>query len=75
MIDDPRPAAGYFNMVDVRHLNSWGKGIMVDDVVTSSAGSSRPRPSFDFVSSFRDVSGDAIHADFFPFSASPYYAT
>ncbi|GJV41679.1 hypothetical protein Tco_1420119 [Tanacetum coccineum] len=25
--------------------------------------------------SFRDVSGDAIHTDFFPFSAGPYYST
>nr|GFC16240.1 hypothetical protein [Tanacetum cinerariifolium] len=35
----------------------------------------RPRPSFRPVPSFRDVSGDAIHMDFFHFSAGPYYAT
>ncbi|GJZ31821.1 hypothetical protein Tco_0576868 [Tanacetum coccineum] len=46
---------------------------MVDDVVALSIGVSRPMPSFGPASSFRDVFGDAIHMDFFPFSASPYY--
>nr|GEX06962.1 chaperonin CPN60-like 2, mitochondrial [Tanacetum cinerariifolium] len=55
--------------------DSWGKGIRVDDVAAPSANASRPRPSSSFVPLFRDVSGDAIHADFFPFSAGPYYAT
>nr|GEV40498.1 hypothetical protein [Tanacetum cinerariifolium] len=55
--------------------DSQGKGIMVDNATTSSAGAGRPRPSSGFVPSFRDVSGDAIHTDFFPFSVGPYYAT
>ncbi|GKD06648.1 hypothetical protein Tco_1181622, partial [Tanacetum coccineum] len=49
--------------------------IMADDVAASSVGVSRPRPSSGPVPSFRDVSGDAIHADFFPFSTGLYYAT
>nr|GEZ22285.1 hypothetical protein [Tanacetum cinerariifolium] len=55
--------------------DSRGKGVMVDDVVAPSAGVSRPRPSFEPASSFRDISGDAIHTDFFPFFAGPYYDT
>ncbi|GJR37959.1 hypothetical protein Tco_1213643 [Tanacetum coccineum] len=55
--------------------DSQGKGIKVDDAVAPSIGASRPRPSSGPAPSFRDVSGDAIHADFFPFSAGPYYAT
>nr|GEV52404.1 hypothetical protein [Tanacetum cinerariifolium] len=55
--------------------HSRGKGIMADDVVAPSAGVSRQRPSSEPTPSFRDVSGDDIHTDFFPFSASPYYAT
>ncbi|GJV81710.1 hypothetical protein Tco_1517580 [Tanacetum coccineum] len=55
--------------------NSQGKGVMVDDDVAPFAGASQPRPSSGPTHSFRNVSGDAIHTDFFPFSASPYYAT
>ncbi|GKA79716.1 hypothetical protein Tco_0786312 [Tanacetum coccineum] len=55
--------------------DSQGKGIMVDDVAAPSGGASRPRPSFGPAPSFRYVSGNAIHMDFFPFSAGPYYAT
>ncbi|GKA90624.1 hypothetical protein Tco_0812494 [Tanacetum coccineum] len=44
-----------------------GKGIMADDVVAPSVGVSRPRPSSGPAPSFRDVSGDAINVDFFPF--------
>ncbi|GKB36350.1 hypothetical protein Tco_0881292, partial [Tanacetum coccineum] len=55
--------------------DSWGKGIMADDAAASSVGVSRPRPSSGPAPSFRDVSEDAIHTDFFPFSAGPYYAT
>ncbi|GKB79215.1 hypothetical protein Tco_0946110, partial [Tanacetum coccineum] len=55
--------------------DSQGKGIMADDATAPSVGVSRLRPSSGPVPSFRDVSGDAIHADFFPFSAGPYYAT
>ncbi|GJU25825.1 hypothetical protein Tco_1164446 [Tanacetum coccineum] len=47
--------------------DSRGKGIMVDDVVAPSVGASRPRPSSRPAPSFRNVSEDAIHADFFPF--------
>ncbi|GJT82108.1 hypothetical protein Tco_1056450 [Tanacetum coccineum] len=55
--------------------DTQGKGIMVDDAAAPSVGVSQPRPSFRPAPSFRDVSGDAIHMDFFPFSAGPYYAT
>ncbi|GJZ53442.1 hypothetical protein Tco_0608327 [Tanacetum coccineum] len=55
--------------------DSRGKGIMADDAVASSVGASRPRLSSGPAPSFRDVSGDAIRADFFSFSAGPYYAT
>ncbi|GJY38118.1 hypothetical protein Tco_0424482 [Tanacetum coccineum] len=64
------PAAEGSNTRDSR-----GKGIMVDDAATPSSGASRPRSSSRPAPSFRDVSGDAIHTDFFPFSAGPYYAT
>ncbi|GJY27594.1 hypothetical protein Tco_0403361 [Tanacetum coccineum] len=56
-------------------LHSRGKGVMVNDVVAPSYGVSRPRPSSEPAPSFKDVFGDAIHTDFFPFSAGPYYAT
>ncbi|GKF17707.1 hypothetical protein Tco_0062625, partial [Tanacetum coccineum] len=55
--------------------DSRGKGIMVDDVVAPSGGVIQQRPSFGPAPSFRDVSGDAIHTDFFLFSAGPYYTT
>ncbi|GJZ88134.1 hypothetical protein Tco_0659916 [Tanacetum coccineum] len=55
--------------------DSWGKGVMVDDAATPSDGASQSRPSFRPAPSFRNVFGDATHMDFFPFSASPYYAT
>ncbi|GJR40836.1 hypothetical protein Tco_1216520 [Tanacetum coccineum] len=54
---------------------SQGKGIMADDAAASFVSVSRPRLSSSHAPSFRDVSGDAIHADFFPFFAGPYYAT
>ncbi|GKA90301.1 hypothetical protein Tco_0812171 [Tanacetum coccineum] len=55
--------------------DSRGKGVMVDDAAAPSAGVNRPIPSFEPTSSFRNVSGDAIHTDFFPFSVGPYYVT
>nr|GEY42609.1 transposase (putative), gypsy type [Tanacetum cinerariifolium] len=55
--------------------DSWGKGVMVDDAAAPSAGVSRPRPSSGLAPSFRDVSGEAIYTDFFPFFVGPYYAT
>ncbi|GJV88910.1 hypothetical protein Tco_1532848 [Tanacetum coccineum] len=64
------PAAEGSNARDSR-----GKGIMVDDAAAPSSGVSRPRSSFGPAPSFRDVSGGAIHTDFFPFSTCPYYAT
>ncbi|GKA78854.1 hypothetical protein Tco_0785391 [Tanacetum coccineum] len=56
-------------------VDSRGKGIMVDDAAAPSGGASRQRPSSGPAPLFRDVSGDAIHTDFFPFFAGPYYAT
>ncbi|GKB55300.1 hypothetical protein Tco_0906053 [Tanacetum coccineum] len=50
-------------------------GVMVDDAAAPSSGVSRPRPSSGPAPSFTDVSSDAIHTDFFPFSAGPCYAT
>ncbi|GJR27149.1 hypothetical protein Tco_1103381 [Tanacetum coccineum] len=64
------PAAEGSNTRDSR-----GKGIMVDDAAAPSGGVSRPRSSSGPAPSFRDVFGDAIHTDFFPFSAGPYYAS
>ncbi|GJV44589.1 integrase, catalytic region, zinc finger, CCHC-type containing protein [Tanacetum coccineum] len=64
------PAAEGSNTQD-----SQGKGIMVDDATAPSGGASRSRPSFGPAPSFKDVSGDAIHMDFFPFSAGPCHAT
>ncbi|GJU55433.1 hypothetical protein Tco_1229147 [Tanacetum coccineum] len=55
--------------------DSHGKGIMVDDAAAPSGGASRLRPSSGPAPLFKDVSGNAIHTDFFPFSAGPYYAT
>ncbi|GJS68129.1 hypothetical protein Tco_0682694 [Tanacetum coccineum] len=55
--------------------DSRGKGIMVNDAAAPSVDESRPRPSSRPAPSFRDVSRDAIHANFFHFSVGPYYAT
>ncbi|GJS87389.1 hypothetical protein Tco_0770025 [Tanacetum coccineum] len=52
-----------------------GKGVMVDDAVAPSASVNRTRPTSEPAPLFRNVSGDAIYMDFFPFSAGPYYAT
>ncbi|GKD16535.1 hypothetical protein Tco_1205693 [Tanacetum coccineum] len=56
-------------------LTPKGKGIMVDDAAAPSVGASRPRPSSGPAPSFRDVSCDAIHTNFFSFFVGPYYAT
>ncbi|GKG50232.1 hypothetical protein Tco_0521332, partial [Tanacetum coccineum] len=48
--------------------DSRGKGIMTDAVEASSRAPGLPRPSSGSDISFRDLSGDAIHRDFFPFS-------
>ncbi|GKF04763.1 hypothetical protein Tco_0035431, partial [Tanacetum coccineum] len=57
--------------------SSRGKGIMTDAdaAVAPSVGASRPRVSSCPAPSFRELSRDAIHKDFFPFSPGPYYAT
>ncbi|GJR75175.1 hypothetical protein Tco_0087540 [Tanacetum coccineum] len=54
-----------------------GKGIMIDAdaVAAPSVGASRPRVSSGPAPSFRELSRDTIHIDFFPFSLGPYYAT
>ncbi|GJZ32155.1 hypothetical protein Tco_0577591 [Tanacetum coccineum] len=51
------------------------KGIIndVDAAVVMSVGASRLWVSSDPVPSFKELSGDAIHRDFFPFSPGPYY--
>ncbi|GJR26186.1 hypothetical protein Tco_1102418 [Tanacetum coccineum] len=54
-------------------MNSRGKGVMVDVAAAPSAGASRSRSSSGPAPSFRNVSGDAIHMDFFFFTAD--YAT
>nr|GEV06023.1 hypothetical protein [Tanacetum cinerariifolium] len=51
------------------------EGIMADGDVAPSGEVSRHRSSSRPTPLFRDVSGDAIHTNFFPFSAGPYYAT
>nr|GEW28067.1 dual specificity protein phosphatase 1-like [Tanacetum cinerariifolium] len=55
--------------------DSRGKAVMTDVVATPSGVVGRSRPIAGRTSSFREVSGDATHRDFFPFSAGPYYAT
>ncbi|GKB40891.1 hypothetical protein Tco_0885833 [Tanacetum coccineum] len=54
-----------------RKVNHYG----AMDADAPSVGVNQPRSSSRLVPPFRDVSGDAIHTDFFPFSAGPYYAT
>ncbi|GJX49341.1 serine carboxypeptidase-like protein 25 [Tanacetum coccineum] len=56
------------------HFDVEGKVIMTDVAGALSGNASRLRPSSSLVSSFQDLSGDAIHMDFFPFSFGPYYA-
>ncbi|GJS49058.1 hypothetical protein Tco_0599179 [Tanacetum coccineum] len=53
--------------------DSQGKGIMTDVAEASSEAVGHPRPSFVSDPSFRGLSVDAIHRDFFPFSPGPYY--
>nr|GEV38289.1 hypothetical protein [Tanacetum cinerariifolium] len=60
---------------DSNTRDSQGKGIMVDDVAAPSGGVSRQIPSSRPTPSFRDVFGNAIHMNFFPFFAGPYYTT
>ncbi|GJY71387.1 retrovirus-related pol polyprotein from transposon TNT 1-94 [Tanacetum coccineum] len=55
--------------------DSRGKAIMTDATDISSEGSGHSLSFAGLSLSFRDLSGDAIHMDFFPFSPGPYYAT
>nr|GFC91455.1 hypothetical protein [Tanacetum cinerariifolium] len=55
--------------------DSQGKAIMTDAANPSSGGVSHSCYSVLPTSSFRDLSGDVIHMDFFPFSPSPYCDT
>ncbi|GKG11784.1 hypothetical protein Tco_0346021, partial [Tanacetum coccineum] len=59
----------------LKSLTPEGKGIIVNDAAAPSGGTRRSRPSSGLTPSFKDVSGDAVHMDFFPFSAGLYYAT
>ncbi|GKE32353.1 hypothetical protein Tco_1451675, partial [Tanacetum coccineum] len=52
-----------------------GKAIMIDATDASSRGDGHFRSSTSPAPSFRDLSGDAIRMDFFPFSPGPYSAT
>nr|GEY78811.1 hypothetical protein [Tanacetum cinerariifolium] len=54
-----------------------GRGIMTnaDSAAVPFVGASRPWIPFGLAPSFRELSRDAIHRDFFPFSPSPYYDT
>ncbi|GKD03809.1 hypothetical protein Tco_1178783, partial [Tanacetum coccineum] len=58
---------------DLSTRDSQGKGIMTDAAVAPPIGNSRLWPSSGPASSFQDISGDAIHRDFFPFSSGPYF--
>ncbi|GKB92195.1 hypothetical protein Tco_0964467, partial [Tanacetum coccineum] len=65
----PSSGNGALLLLLLKALTPEGKDVMVDDVVASSSGVSQPRPSFGPAPSFKDVSGDAIHTNLFPFSA------
>ncbi|GJX59800.1 dual specificity protein phosphatase 1-like protein [Tanacetum coccineum] len=56
------------------HFDAEGKVIMTDAAGALSGNASRLWPSSSPVPSFQDLSRDAIHRDFFPFSPDPYYA-
>nr|GEY48315.1 hypothetical protein [Tanacetum cinerariifolium] len=60
-----------------RNQSSRGKGIMTDaDAAAAlSVGASHQRVSFGPAPFFRELSEDANHRDFFPFSPGPCYAT
>ncbi|GKA25669.1 hypothetical protein Tco_0711778 [Tanacetum coccineum] len=55
--------------------DSQGKVIMSDVADASSRGADHSRTSAGPAPTFRDISRDAIHRDFFPFTPGPYYAT
>nr|GEZ30641.1 hypothetical protein [Tanacetum cinerariifolium] len=53
---------------------SLGKGIMTDADAASYVGAGHPLVFSGLAPSFREISGDSIHRDFFPFSHGPFYA-
>ncbi|GJT42220.1 hypothetical protein Tco_0950935 [Tanacetum coccineum] len=69
------PSIATYKIIKQGEKDSRAKGVIVDDAATPSTGVSRPRLSSGPSPLFRDVSGDAIHTELFPFSAGPYYAT
>ncbi|GKE20001.1 hypothetical protein Tco_1431513, partial [Tanacetum coccineum] len=75
-----RNQSGGYAALAAEGLNTQGfrgKGIMtdVDAAVAPSVGASHPRVSSGPAPSFKELYGDAIHKDLFPFSLGPYYAT
>ncbi|GJV13441.1 hypothetical protein Tco_1354982 [Tanacetum coccineum] len=56
-------------------LITLGKAIMTNVDVAPIGTVCRSRSGAALAASFKDVSGDAIHRDFFPFSVGPHYAT
>ncbi|GJX72162.1 hypothetical protein Tco_0309333 [Tanacetum coccineum] len=63
--------AGVLSLLLLKVLAS--EAIMTDVAGASSGGAGRPWPSSAPTSFVRDLSGDAIHRDLFPFSPGPYY--
>ncbi|GJZ75297.1 putative reverse transcriptase domain-containing protein [Tanacetum coccineum] len=63
----------FFVLILFLFVYSRGKAIMTDVAGASSGGAGRPWPSSAPTSFVRDLSGDAIHRDLFPFSPGPYY--
>nr|GEV26443.1 hypothetical protein [Tanacetum cinerariifolium] len=55
--------------------DSRGKGIMTNAVVASFRVANQPWSLSGAALSFKDIFGNAIHWDFFPFSFRPYYTT
>ncbi|GJY85491.1 hypothetical protein Tco_0499517 [Tanacetum coccineum] len=52
-----------------------GPTMIDEEIAPPSSGMSRPRPSSGPAPSFKDVSDDSIHMNFFLFATGPYYAT
>ncbi|GJR80548.1 hypothetical protein Tco_0151333 [Tanacetum coccineum] len=57
------------------HQDSRGKAIMSDAAAAPSGDASRSQAFNAPIHSFRYLTDDAIHMDFFPFTPGPYYAT
>ncbi|GKB29748.1 hypothetical protein Tco_0869149, partial [Tanacetum coccineum] len=71
--DDDEDACVEIPLITLIH--SRGKAIMNDAAAAPSEGASRSQAFTAPIHSFRDLTGDAIHMDFFPFTPGPYYAT